>query len=97
MRLAASLLVAGLLSTGCSQIVIVPPAPDGSSTTVDVAWEKAREKGNTSLDRHGYAFYVDRIQGFAVRFLEPSSALARALESMSGVMSTPMTRPEGPT
>ncbi len=70
MRLAASLLVAGLLSTGCSQIVIVPPAPDGSSTTVDVAWEKAREKGNTSLDRHGYAFYVDRIQDVVYRISE---------------------------
>lgn len=63
MRLAACLLAAGLLSAGCSQIVIVPPAPDGSSTAVDVTWEK----GNTTFGRQGYAFYIDRLLNVVYR------------------------------
>lgn len=70
MRLKACILAASVAAAGCSQIVIVPPAPDGSSTTVNVAWEKSSEKGETSLSRHGYAFYVDRVQDVVYRVSE---------------------------
>jgi hypothetical protein len=66
MRLAASLIVAGLLTAGCSQLVILPPAPDGSSTEVDVTWKQ----GNATLDKQGYAFYADRIQKMRYRVSE---------------------------
>jgi peptidoglycan-associated lipoprotein len=84
MRLASCLLVVGLLSTGCSQIVIVPPSPDGSSTTVDVAWENANNKGNTSLSKQGYAFYTDRIQDLIYRISEED------IEAQFGPALTPM-------
>lgn len=57
MRLTACLLTVGLLTTGCApQIVIAPPAPDGTPTQVDVTWDK----GNASFDQ-GYASYKDRL------------------------------------
>lgn len=56
MRLAACLLTAGLLTAGCAQIVIVPPAPDGTPTQVDVTWEKGK-----ATFGQGYALYKDRI------------------------------------
>ncbi len=84
MRLAASLLAAGLFSAGCSQIVIVPPAPDGSLTAVDVAWNKGKGQGNTLLDRQGYAFYVDRVQDVVYRISEDE------IEEQFGAALTPM-------
>ncbi len=48
-------LLAALISLGGSQIVIVPPAPDGSGTEVDLTWAK----GSATFGRQGYAFYID--------------------------------------
>ncbi|MGO9443499.1 MAG: OmpA family protein [Thiobacillaceae bacterium] len=58
MRLSTCIVIAGLLASGCaSQIVYLPPAPDGTSTSVDVAWKK----GTATLSKQGYAFYSDRV------------------------------------
>ena len=57
MRIAAWMFAASLLTAGCSQIVIVPEAPDGTSTNVDVTWDK----GSFSFGKQGYAFYIDRM------------------------------------
>ena len=57
MRFATCILASGLLMGGCaSQIVYVPSAPDGTSTAVDVAWQK----GKATLSEPGHAFYIDR-------------------------------------
>lgn len=55
MQLAIGLLAA-LLAAGGSQIVLVPPAPDGSVAEVEVSWAD----GHARLGRPGYALYVDK-------------------------------------
>jgi peptidoglycan-associated lipoprotein len=56
MQLAVGLLAA-LFAAGSSQIVLVPPAPDGSRTEVDITWAR----GQATFDRQGYAFYLDKL------------------------------------
>ena len=65
-RASLTWVLAGWLLTGCSQIVIVPPAPDGSSTALDVTWDK----GEKEFDRRGYAFYIDRLHDVVYRISE---------------------------
>lgn len=57
MRYFSGVLSLALLVSACSQIVIVPPAPDGSSTSLDLRWDK----GNTTFSRQGHAYYIDRL------------------------------------
>jgi peptidoglycan-associated lipoprotein len=56
MQLAIGLLAA-LFAAGSSQIVLVPPAPDGSATEVDITWAR----GQATFGRPGYAFYLDNL------------------------------------
>jgi hypothetical protein len=80
MRIAACLLAAALASAGCSQIVIVPPTPDGAQTEVDVTWEK----GRAAFGKQGYAFYIDKLLDVVYR-VEPED-----IERDFGLALTPM-------
>lgn len=84
MRRAAYLIAAGLFLAGCSQIVIVPRAPDGSTTEVDVTWEQGRER----FDRPGYALYIDRLQDIVYRLDEEESErlFGPTLEPMRAIL-----------
>lgn len=64
---AGRLLAVGFLLAGCSQMVVVPQAPDdGSATEVDVDWEI----GSTVLDRPHYAYYANRLLSVTYRYDE---------------------------
>jgi hypothetical protein len=62
MQLAVGLLAA-LFVAGSSQIVLVPAAPDGSSTEVDITWAR----GQATFGRPGYAFYLDKLVNVVYR------------------------------
>jgi len=65
MQLAVGLLAA-LLASGGSQIVLVPRAPDGSATEVAYTWAD----GRATLGRPGYALYVDKLIDVVYRIEE---------------------------
>jgi hypothetical protein len=79
MLLAVGLLAAVLAASG-SQIVLVPPAPDGTIAEVEVVWADGRAR----LNRPGYALYVgDMIDViYRIEDQEVESMFGQALESL---------------
>jgi outer membrane protein OmpA-like peptidoglycan-associated protein len=86
MRYFAGVLSVALLVSGCSQIVIVPPAPDGSSTALDLRWGK----GNTTFSRQGHAYYIDRLLDVSYHISEEDieAQFGAALQPMRDILAT---------